>query len=557
MISDKRPVRELLALMLVNNIRKVVICPGSRNAPFSVSLHNNPDFSAFIVPDERSAAFMALGMAQQDNRPVTLICTSGTAPLNFSPAIAEAFYQRIPLLIVTADRPVEWIDQGEGQSIRQRNVFQNIVKSSFEVMEETTHPDSAWYNNRIIDQAIRLCTEGVHGPVHINFPLREPLYQTSAEPLHIPKRIIPTPLQFSINEEVKSNLLEEINSAERVMILAGQYLPDSNLLKALTRWAQLPQVAVLTEAHSNLSGENLITTIDRLLMGLDKEELNRLMPEVLITFGHNIISRKIKAILRSGKIRHWHIDISGEGLDTFKGLCRTIAQAPSEFFQEIIPEPNERSKYSDDLLSLNLRRKNLAEHFLNRAAWSDLAAFNIIYKNLPANEHLQLGNSSVIRYILLLDARGDLLHFGNRGVAGIDGCTSTALGAAIASGEATTLIVGDIAFFYDSNAFWNDYIPNNLKIILINNQGGGIFRIIEGPDKSPALEAFFETRHNRNAKSFAAMYLLPYSQAASASQLVEGLDWLYKQSACAILEVNTPAETNAVVLKNYFDSLKI
>jgi 2-succinyl-5-enolpyruvyl-6-hydroxy-3-cyclohexene-1-carboxylate synthase len=191
---------------------------------------------------------------------------------------------------------------------------------------------------------------------------------------------------------------------------------------------------------------------------------------------------------------------------------------------------------------------------MKQAAWSDLQAFDIIQAKLPSGSDIQMGNSSAVRYLLLNDTRRDLRYFGNRGVAGIDGCTSTAVGAAHTSGMLTTLISGDIAFFYDSNALWNNLNKKNLRIIVVNNGGGGIFRIIDGPDPdSNALETYFETAHNRSASGLAAMYNLPFQSSNNAESLSSGLAWLYSQEECAVLEVNTPRLDNSSMLKKYFE----
>ncbi len=552
MISDKRTVQDLLLLMEAKGIHHAVVCPGSRNAPFSISLHKHAAIKTYNIADERSAAFIALGMAQQLHAAVAIICTSGTAALNLSPAIAEAFYQRVPLLVITADRPVEWIDQGEGQSIRQRSVFQNFVKASFEIMEETPGSDSTWHNARIMDQAIDSCTAGVAGPVHINFPLREKLYGTVANGnthVKVVERVItPTALPLHMVERFVSIL----STTEKVLILAGQSLPDAPLQNALMAWAALPQVVVMTEAHSNVADASFITTIDRLALKFSEEEKNYFMPGVVITFGHNIISRKIKEYLRSSNCEHWHVDVSGEGLDTLKHLTKIIAMEPATFFETVKPAANKNSHYASTLLKWNEQKRNLASEYMQHCEWSDLSAFNEIYKSLPAQTDLQMGNSSVVRYILLFDARHDIRHFGNRGVAGIDGCTSTAIGAAHISQKTTTLISGDVGFFYDSNAFWNKLVPAHLKIIVINNGGGGIFRIIDGPNSTEALEDFFETTHNRKADKLAAVYSLNYKCAENADELKEGLRWLYETQECSVLEVMTPRLENDKILKKYF-----
>ncbi|MEN9639290.1 MAG: hypothetical protein RLZZ262_1158, partial [Bacteroidota bacterium] len=328
-LSDKSSVQDFFALCEWHGLHDMVLCPGSRNAPFSISLHNDPRFTTYAIPDERSAAFFALGMAQQKQKAVVLICTSGTAVLNFAPAIAEAYYQRVPLLIVTADRPHEWIDQGEGQSIRQNQVYANYIKASFEIQEEAIHPDIIWHNNRIMDEAMRLTDQGVWGPVHINFPLREPLYKTVP---YLPTKIKCVERIASSEElqpSVISTLTARVEGAKKVLILAGQHHPDQELKAALKQWTNLPNVVVMTEAHSNLAEPNWCSTIDRTITGLKDETLRDWCPEILISFGHNIISRKVKDWLRKGETEHWHIDVSGEGLDTLKQLRNIISMVPA------------------------------------------------------------------------------------------------------------------------------------------------------------------------------------------------------------------------------------
>lgn len=558
MISDKKPVQDFVSLLVRHGISHVVITPGSRNAPFIISLSHHKDIEAHSIADERSAAFVGLGMAQQLKKPVVLICTSGTAALNFSPAIAEAYYQRIPLLIVTADRPIEWIDQGEGQSIRQREVYRNFVKASYEIDEGLEDADLAWHNARIMDEAMRLCSEGVPGPIHLNFPLRESLYQTTDEvPIEV-KTVDRAVVHLSLDEAETARNRVKMKNARRILVLAGQQPPNSSLLASLSRFAENPNVVVMTEAHSNLSSPKFITTIDRLVMGFDKKEEEIMTPDLLITIGHNIISRKVKSLLRGGKMEHWHVDESGEGLDTYKHLSKIIPLRPELFFSSIAePLWEVESDYQAALLEMNKRALRASEIFLSTAEWSDLQVFDSLMKQIPQGYDVQMGNSSVARYILLSDSRGDLQYFGNRGVAGIDGCTSTAIGASFISENPTLLITGDIAFFYDSNAFWNNLSKQNLKIIIINNGGGGIFRIIPGPNTTgDALGTYFETTHERKAGGIALMYNIACRTVSDKSSFSDGLNWLFDRKECAILEVCTPRLENDKVQKSYFKFLK-
>ena len=559
MISDKKPVQDFVSLLKVHGITHVIITPGSRNAPFSLSLLNYPGIESHSIVDERSAGFVALGMAQQLGKPVVLICTSGTAALNFAPAIAEAYYQRIPLLVVTADRPLEWIDQGEGQSIRQKDLHRNYVKASYEIAEEAQEGDLVWYNVRVMDEAMRLCTQGVPGPVHINFPLRESLYKTTNDHDKNVKMIRTAATELFIEPEELKRTKKQLADAGKIVVLAGQ-LPDQPELETfLTTFAQRENVIVFTEAHSNLSSDTFITTIDRLIMGFDDEKKKFILPDILITLGRNIISRKVKEFLRAGHTEHWHVDISGEGLDTLKNLRRIFPLSPIDFFRTVQEGemPVIHSDFRSTITAWNEKARLVSASFMATAPWSDLKAFQVIHDQIPTESDVQMGNSSVVRYVLLNDSRADLRYFGNRGVAGIDGCTSTAVGASFITKKRTTLITGDVAFFYDGNAFWNEMVTPHLKVILINNGGGGIFRIIEGPKSTgEALEKFFETTHQRTAEKFAAMYQLPYRPATDVQSLNEGLHWLYQSNDCSILEVFTPRLENDQILKQFFATIK-
>jgi 2-succinyl-5-enolpyruvyl-6-hydroxy-3-cyclohexene-1-carboxylate synthase len=428
------------------------------------------------------------------------------------------------------------------------------VKASYEIAEEASEGDLVWYNVRIMDEAMRLANEGVRGPVHLNFPLREPLYKLSEDKRASVKMISRANAQLRLVDDELNALRGRIASAQKIMVLAGQMQADGDMLKAIDAFGKRGNVAILTEAHSNLAGSGFITTIDRMLAAITENEKQYLQPDLLITVGHNIISRKIKTLLRTSQTEHWHVDISGEGLDTLKKLTKVIPVTPTEFFQNMDSADDlSESDYGNNVMEWNHVAQQAANDFLKHSSWSDLSAFEQIHQAIPAQSDVQMGNSSAVRYILLNDARPDLRYFGNRGVAGIDGCTSTAVGACYASKRLTTLISGDIAFFYDNNAFWNSLDKSHLKIIVINNGGGGIFRIIDGPDQdSNALETFFETAHQRSAAGPANMYGIPFQSANNVESLAQGLQWLYMVSGCAILEVNTPRLENSHVLRNYF-----
>lgn len=555
MQSNKENVQDLISILVQHGLKHVVISPGSRNAPISYSLYHHPEVECYSIPDERVAGYFALGMSQFIKAPVAVVCTSGTAAYNYGPAVAEAFFQKTPLIVLTADRPEEWIAQGEGQSIFQNEIFGKHVRF-FAQLKESNDKQARWFNQRKINEAWEECTLRTCGPVHINIPLNEPLYDYAQQLESAPiKRTME--MQQALSESNWELIAKQISNTEKVMILITQ---NADLVKAedLDKVAALDNVLVLTESTSNASSEHAITCIDRLLEGNSKEELSDFIPDLLITIGHNIISKKIKALLRSHPLKHWHVDESDRFLDTFQQLETTIPVNGKDFLAQMAyrVETRVNSNYHEFWM---LREKMIQEKhksILAQLPFSDMKVFELILLAIPEQTDLQMGNSSVVRYIQLYNSRRDLRYYGNRGTSGIDGCTSTAIGFALLNERVTTLISGDIAFFYDHNAFWHEHLPANLKVIVVNNGGGGIFRIIPGPASSNALEACFETPHQRSAKSTAEDFGLNYYSAHNEAELAEGLVALYASTGCSILEVFTPRLENDLVLHRYFAALK-
>ena len=546
-ISSKKVVSYILGALKSAGITDVVLTPGSRNAPFSISIANDSFFNVFSIVDERSAAFFAMGLSQQSKRPTVLICTSGTALLNYAPAIAEAYYQRIPLLVISADRPEEWIDRGEGQSIRQNNVFQNY--SDYSACLFADEKEASMQNREIIQKTFQYLLSN-NGPVHLNVPFQEPLYEL------VDCEELPS-FQFETKENAIDVLkevnesLEIIQQAERIMVLVGQHVYEY-FSKELEQFNQLQQVVVLTETHANVNIENAFPCIDRLIMGLGGNAQQTLAPDVLITVGTNIISRKIKAILRKAKPKHIQVGLNEKKMDTFDCLELQCNLTPHDFFNSL-KEIESKSEWKSGLLSIQENQIKQVKAWLPGAAFSDISVFSSILNSIPNGTDLQMGNSSVVRYIQLFNQKKNVTYFGNRGVAGIDGSTSTAIGAAWKTRKPTLLISGDLSFHYDSNAFWNNYLSSELKVIVINNGGGGIFRIIDGSKDTEHLEQFFETSHSsKSIKGIADLYSLNYFCAANNDELNEALPLFFNQSHVSVLEIFTPKEDNPKALDAFF-----
>ncbi|WP_438712114.1 2-succinyl-5-enolpyruvyl-6-hydroxy-3-cyclohexene-1-carboxylic-acid synthase [Aquimarina muelleri] len=558
--------QSIVALCEAKGITNIVISPGSRNAPLIIGFSEHPKMQCYSIVDERCAAFFALGIAQQIQKPVALVCTSGSALLNYYPAISEAFYSDIPLVVLSADRPVERIDIGDGQTIRQKNVFENHILYSAnlysEIVAETKINDprvnqkqreAQKHNEREINLALNMVIEQ-KGPVHINVPFYEPLYDKIEFPTITPKNIpVETPChQFS--KELEVEMLLEWSQAKRKMILIGVNSPDSIDQEWIEYFANDPSVLVLTETTSNIHHHSHINCIDQLISTLKDKEFKELQPDILLTIGGMVVSKRIKSFLRQYQPKsHWHINLK-KAYDTYFCLTEHIKLEPNVFFSRFFKDKKiKESPYKSFWLFVRNQRRIKHEEYLKKISFTDLKAYEAIFKEIPDKQMIQLSNSSTVRYAQLFTLKPSLKMFCNRGTSGIDGSTSTAIGAALASGGSTTLLTGDLSFFYDSNGLWNSYIPSDFKIIVINNEGGGIFRILPGKEESLNFSTYFETTHNLTAIHLSKMFGFDYHTAHNLEEVNEEIQKIYKNdSTPQLLEIFTPRKENDNTLIDYF-----
>lgn len=562
-LSDKKGIHTLVNAAKFFGVKHVVISPGSRNAPITISFNRSGYFTCHSIPDERSAGFYGLGLALKTGNPVVLICTSGSAAANYLPAITEAFFNRVPLVAITADRPLSWTDQGNGQTIRQEGIFSNHIKNWFSLISEPRNEEEEWQNRRQLSKAFNTALSLDPGPIHINVPLFEPLYQTIKTDENSSDRFYRSELiDAPIAMEAAKELADLVESNQKVMILVGQHRHDKSLLQLLERWSDFPNVVILTETTGNIGISKAIDTIDRIVMPLEKNDnLEEYLPEVLITLGGYVISKKLKNLLRKHKPdAHWHIHPHESGLDTYMSLTREIHSDPTHFLTEVLESLRGELKGNFTEKWLELKKLAATSHqaYLENAPYSDFKVFEIIqeYLDSTGNLTLHLSNSTPVRYVQLLGLSENLTYHCNRGTSGIDGCTSTAAGwAKAAADDEVLLITGDMSFVYDSNGLWNNRLPENLKIIVINNQGGGIFRIIEGSDSEEEREKFFEAHHPVNIERLASAFDLSHVCVHDEKTLRKALPRFLKQKGAGILEVVTPATVNDRILKEYFKKI--
>ena len=530
-------------------IQHIVISPGSRNAPLTIGFTNQDGFSCFSIADERCAAFFALGLAQQLKKPVAVVCTSGSALLNYYPAVAEAFYSQIPLLVVSADRPQSKIDIGDGQTIRQENVFANHIVFSANLTENASEK-----NDNLIVSAIETAITQ-KGPAHINVPFEEPLYESLLEPTYIPKIALSTIEKATFNLEEK--FVSEWQLAKRKLILVGELLPNSIEQKYIDFLAQDESVLVLLEKTSNLHHPTFIDRIDTLVTTFSEDDKLNFQPDILLTFGGMVVSKRIKALLRNYQPKqHWHVD-EIRAYDTFGCLSEHFQTNISSFFSQLLVENKTiESKYQYNFKAIWQDRLRKHDKYMSKIPFSDFKVFDFLSQHLPEEIQLQVSNSSPIRYIQLVHINKSIEVFCNRGTSGIDGSTSTAIGAAVANKKPAILITGDISFLYDSNALWNNYIPKNFKIILINNNGGGIFRILPGHQENETFNTFFETSHHLTAEHLAKMYQLNYVSVKEVNELHSVWSaFVSEENRPTILEIFTPEKLNNSILLDYFKNL--
>jgi 2-succinyl-5-enolpyruvyl-6-hydroxy-3-cyclohexene-1-carboxylate synthase len=560
MTTDKKSIALLAEIFVKKGLKHIIISPGSRNAPIILSFASHPQIQALSIVDERSAAFFALGIAQQTNKTVAIACTSGTAVLNYAPAIAEAYYQKIPLLVLTADRPAEMIDQGDGQTIRQKNIYNNYIKGSFEISEELNTAEDFNAAEKLIHQAIHMTLSPDHGPVHINLPFNEPIYNQVTSHNWTVSHLEPEENSAVPDKKEIKFFADKWNQYRKKLLIAGMMNPDNHFSDQMKKITDDPSVVLLSETTSNLNKDFSFSCIDKVVSAISPDESEHFRPELLVTFGGNVVSKMAKEFIRKNKpVEHWHIDPVDFNMNTYQCLTSGIEMKPIDFFNAI---PNEIHT-----IESNFKRhwqekvdKSEARHidFLKDCDYSDLKVFETILAAIPENSQLQLGNSTPVRYVQLFKPFKKLVYFSNRGTSGIDGTVSTAAGACYASGQLTTLIVGDLGFLYDSNALMNKFLSNNLRIIIINNAGGGIFRFISGPEDSGHLLDFFESRHNWSAQYIAKTFKVAYMRAGNLEELKSSLQLFYDPTVKnpAILEVFTPNDTNGKILRSYFKYLR-
>lgn len=540
-----------------NGLTHIVCSPGSRNAPLVIAFDQHPQIRTYVVHDERSAGFYALGLSLGLKKPVAVCCTSGSAVTNYFPAVTEAYYQNIPLVVLSADRPEEWVNHGDGQTIMQAGIFGKHVHH-FETIEEEV-VDKPVFDSKV-QRAFDKLYNDWKGPIHFNFPLTEPLYNKVEKDYVGLSERKQTPVPHSIEPNELDYIKGVWNNAPKKMILCGQLEKINGLSSLLHELSDDVSLVVLVENTSNLVDRNFVHCIDRTLVSINNEELEDFKPDLLITLGGAVVSKKIKAFLRDSNAVHWKVGFDFPDMDTYRKKERTFLLEPKEFIELLLESDLNRnvSSYGNRWKQRNFQVRDFLTGYMETVPYSDLKVFEVLLDMVPEGSNIHMGNSSVVRYCQLFDPINSMTYFSNRGTSGIDGSTSTACGVSIAMDKKLSIFFsGDVSFFYDSNALWNNNLPSNLVIVLINNGGGGIFRIIDGPNTSDQLEKYFEAKHNYSAEYLCKAFDVNYTSASD----IQGVESEFAKvltgamEKATVIEVFTKELDNEVVLKEYFNAI--
>lgn len=513
MYSDKKSILQLAALLRAHGVRKFVLCPGSRNAAIVQTLTAVEEFACYPVTDERSAGFFAIGLSLQGGGPVAVCCTSGSALLNLHPAVAEAYYQQVPLIVISADRPAAWIGQMDGQTLPQPGVFGSLVKMSVNLPEVHTEEEE-WYCNRLINEALMETAHHGKGPVHINVPIGEPIHSFTTEAL--PEvRVITRYQGLNVYDRDYKGLIERLNRYRKRMVVVGQmnliYLFEKKYVKALCK-----HFAWLTEHLGNQTVPGLpIRNFDAALASMEPERMEQMRPDLLITYGGHIVSKRLKEFLRQHPPReHWHVAIDGQVADLYGSLTTVIEMDPFEFLEKIA------FLMENNPTNFPMTWENYCRTITPPALpYSQTTAIGRLITGLPDPSALHLANSSAVRQAQLFPLPTYVEVCCNRGVNGIEGSLSTAIGYAVASNRLNFVVIGDLSFFYDMNALWNGNITPNLRILLLNNGGGEIFHTLPGIPQEGRAHRFITGRHHTCARGWAEERGFRYLTATNGEEL--------------------------------------
>lgn len=556
MFSTKKNVLQLLSLLKAYHISKFVVSPGSRHIPIVISMEQDKFFKLYSVVDERSASFFAIGLIQQSREPVGIICTSGTASANYCSAISEAYYQELPLLVITADRQPSLLDQHEDQMIHQSTMYKNVAKYMVN-LPVVNDANDEWYNNRLINQALIELNHHGCGPVQINIPIPEHIDAFTVAELPVQRKINLYDLGIS---EKKWEEIAEALSGRKIILVCGEGNPLSEEeQRFLEAFLDKYDCIALCDKMSNVHHPYAIENAFPVLQAMSRGDVKECTPDIVLSIRANYsFNPEFKSFVnrcQDRSIQNWYISPSGKITDPFHKLTKVFEMNEFAFLYKVATSkvPTKSTHEYGDVW------KVISESIEEpKVSYSHVFTISKFLPLLPKNSILQLANSNSVRIAQLYHIDPSIEIHCNRGTDGIDGCMSTTIGFAAATDKPVFLMIGDLTFFYDMNALWNRQLGKNVRIILNNNNGGAIMHMPRRPEFAmELLPDCISAAHHTSAKAWALDRGFKYLSAHDESEVEDGVKKLTDMNldGPVLLEVFTDMLEDTKIFQGYYAAI--
>lgn len=540
----------IISLLKAFNIRHLVLSAGSRNVPFVHSVEEDSFFTCYSVVDERSAAYFALGLSQQLQQPVLISCTASTASSNYWPAVGEAFYQGVPLIVLTSDRNPSMLHQWEDQMIDQVGMFDRHVRCSVNLPIINDKDD--WnYCQRLVNKVLLELDHHGTGPVHINVPMKD--YCMDFDTLELPQ--VQKITRISILDSLQwQKAAHQLNKYKRILITCGQSSNyDTELNEALTDFFHKYNCAISVEHMSNIASEGTIHTSLCMDVRYNHVSFQEFKPDLVISFGYNVC-QGIKEQLRwfKGQYEHWSIQPNGEVVDMYNSLTTIFESSALYFFHQM--NHLATLQQSNDLQYYNKLKGYANSTYFPDFSWSSTYAIQQLVKQIPSGSILHMAINNSIRIANFFQLQPNIRSYANIGTYGIDGCLSSFVGQSVASDALCFLLIGDLAFFYDMNALRIKHIKKNMRILLLNNDGGSEF-YYNGTWKNEVSDLHTTARHHTKAEGWVRENNFEYLSAHDSQSFQDALKRFMSVDAThsIFLEVFTEMKHDSDVIHDLYD----
>jgi len=555
--SDIKSVQALIVLLKEYGVRKIVLSPGMRNVPIVHSVEQDEFFQCYSMVDERSAAYFAMGLAQESGETVALCCTSGTAAVNYSPAVHEAFFQKVPLVVITADRNPYYLYQLEDQSLPQFRLFDGVCKKSVTLPLVKDNIDY-WYCIRILNEAFLELNHNGKGPIHINVPIEQDIVSFNTDKLPAITAIRRTILSRCTAEE-KEALINKLKSYKRILVIYGQSLTASETKKSLVEnFVSQYNCVIAVEHISNLKCKGTVNTY-LICNVLTDDVFEKMAPDLVISMEGQFLSQLRFLLMRCKKsFEYWCVNESGSVVDPLRKLTHIIEGSSEEFFEFFKDCESENIIENEYLNQWNgrLKRLKIAEEY--DFPYSNNYAVQKIMQNVPKGVLIHFGTDTIVRLSQCFSLDESITAYANRGTTGIDGTLSSFIGQSAEGDRLSFLLIGDLSFFYDMNGLWNRYVGKNIRILLCNNEGGETF-YWNGARHISNRHVHIAAEHFSTAEGWAKSQGLKYLSARNKEEFDSRIsEFLSEASDRPILfELFTKKDRDAEIMDEFYEKCRL